>query len=200
MLALSEHKALLDLIAWIDQHTSGITLPGDERSLIASGCFDVALEHQAAIALLHAYSLPAPMFALLRVLTESLVRGLWLLKCATEAELERFKKGTVRKEFWELVEDVEKAIGTPNGVLSGFKTSAWAAMNGFTHTGFIQVSRRHTSGRIEANYPENEVQKALGVAGALGLIAAGLLIEMSDRQDLLPKYYERMSSFAQKAP
>jgi hypothetical protein len=196
MTAAYEHKKLLDLIHWIDTNTAGISLPGDERSLIASGCFDVALEHQAAIALLHSSGLPAPMFALLRVLTESLVRGLWLYRCATDSDIERFKKGTFDKKFGELVSSVESAIGTPNGVLSNFKESAWKALNGFTHTGMIQVSRRHTPGRIEANYPEDEIKKALGVAGALGLIAAGVLIEISGREDLLPKYYERMSSYA----
>ncbi|MDO8356214.1 MAG: hypothetical protein Q7U76_07480, partial [Nitrospirota bacterium] len=69
----TEHTALLELIAWIDQHTSGVTLPADERSMLAIGCFDVALEHQAAIALLHSSSLYGSSFALLRVLTESLV-------------------------------------------------------------------------------------------------------------------------------
>lgn len=49
MLAAREHAELLDLMKWIDQHTSGVTLPADERSMLAIGCFDVAIEHQAAI-------------------------------------------------------------------------------------------------------------------------------------------------------
>jgi hypothetical protein len=199
MSASTEHEALVALVAWIDQNTSGITLPNDERSLIASGCFDVAIEHQAAIALLHSAKLYGAMFALLRVLSESLVRGLWLQLCATPTELHKFKNGKVEKKFGVLVKDVEHAIGTPGGILSGFKLSAWSSMNEFTHTGFIQVARRHQPGKIEANYPEQEIEKALGVAGALGLIAAGILIQMSDRQDLLPKYFERMDSYAKKA-
>ncbi|WP_408733226.1 DUF6988 family protein, partial [Burkholderia cepacia] len=57
---------------------SGLTLPADERSQLAIGCLDVTLEHQAAIALLHSSELYGSMMALLRVLSESLVRGLWL--------------------------------------------------------------------------------------------------------------------------
>ena len=69
-------------------------------------------------------------------------------------------------------------------------------MNDFTHTGFIQVSRRHKPGRVEANYPDEDLSKALGVAGALGLIAAGQLIAIARRQDLLPEFMEKMSSYA----
>jgi hypothetical protein len=199
MIATHEYAALIALISWIDQHTSGLTLPGDERSLLAAGCFDVALEHQSAIALLHSSALHGSMLALLRILSESLVRGLWLLHCATDAEIKKFKKGQIDKTFQQLVTDFETKIDTPSGVLSGFKATAWKAMNDFTHTGFTQITRRHAPGLVGANYPEDDIAKALGVAGALGLIAASQVVGMSDRRDLIPKFMERMSSYAKPA-
>jgi hypothetical protein len=198
MQAPREHAALVDLINWIDQHTSGLTLPADERSLLASGCFDVTLEHQAAIALLHASELSGSTLALLRVLTESLVRGLWLLHSATTEDIERFKRGVVKQDFQKLIEGFETAIGQDRGVLSGLKERAWKAMNGFTHTGFVQVSRRHKPGRVESNYQESDLSQALEVAGALGLVAAGQLIAMSSRAELLPLFSEKMKAYAAK--
>jgi hypothetical protein len=192
----AEHAALLDLIRWIDDHTAGLTLPADERSQLAIGCFDVALEHQAAITLLHSSKLYGSMLALMRVLSESLVRGLWLHDCATEAELKKFKKSRLEKSFDTLIKEYETKIGTPSGVLSGFKVSAWAQMNDFTHTGFLQVSRRHKPGRVEGSYPDQDLANALGAAGALGLIAAGQLIAIAGRQDLLPSFMEKMSAYA----
>jgi hypothetical protein len=53
----AEHAALVDLARWIDAHTSGLSLPGDERWLIAICCLDVAIENQAAITLLHSSEL-----------------------------------------------------------------------------------------------------------------------------------------------
>ena len=200
MRAAAEHAKLLELMAWIDEHTSGLSLAADERSLLAAGCFDVAIEHQAAIALLYSSELYGSAFALLRVLAESLVRGLWLLHCASDEQLQKFKKGRVDETFAQLIVKVEAQIGTPNGVLSGFKATAWVALNGFTHTGFHQVSRRHSPGKVEANYPEHELVKALGVAGALGLIAGGQIIGMSDRKELLPAFFERMTAYAKTAP
>ncbi|WP_435567323.1 DUF6988 family protein [Burkholderia cenocepacia] len=97
MQAASEHAALIDLVRWIDTQTAGLTLPADERSQLAIGCLDVTLEHQAAIALLHSSELYGSMMALLRVLSESLVRGLWLHACATDVELTKFKRGRLEK-------------------------------------------------------------------------------------------------------
>ncbi len=200
MKAAAEHAKLLELMAWIDQRASGVTLLADERSMLAIGCFDVALEHQAAIALLHSSELYGSELALIRVLAESLVRGLWLLLCATDQQLQKFKNGKLDSTFAELVANVEEKMGTSNGVLSGFKTTAWVALNGFTHTGFHQVSRRHSLGRVEENYFEDELAKALGVAGALGLVAAGQIIGLSNHQELLPEFFERMSAYATTAP
>lgn len=199
MKAVAEHAKLLEVMAWIDERASGVTLPADERSLLAIGCLDVAIEHQAAIALLHSSELYGSELALLRVLAESLVRGLWLLQCADDEQLQKFKRGKLDKTFSELITEIESSMGTPNGVLSAFKASAWTALNGFTHTGFHQVSRRHSPGRVEGNYSEDELTKALGVAGALGLIAGAQVVGMSDRKELVPAFFERMLTYANNA-
>jgi hypothetical protein len=195
-----EFEKLGRLIAWIDENTSGLSFPIDDRTMLALGCFDVAIEHQASIALLASSSLYGSAFALLRVLAESLVRGLWLHGCATDSEIDKFKRGKLDKSFAKIIEETEAKMGTPSGVLSSFKETAWDALNGFTHTGFHQVSRRHSPGRLEGSYPADEVAKAMGVAGALGLIAAGQLIDMSGRVEILPSYYEQMSNYAKPAP
>lgn len=167
--------------------------------MLAIGCFDVAIEHQAAIVLLGNSKLHGSSFALLRILAESVVRGLWLLHCATEVELAKFTRGQLDKSFAKLISEFEDHIGTPFGVLSKFKISAWNALNGFTHTGFHQVSRRHRPGRVESTYPEHEIAKAYGVAGALGLVAAGQVIGLSDRQDRLAEFQARMTQYAGNA-
>lgn len=196
MQAPREHAELLSLIAWIDEHTSALSLPADDRHMLSVGCFDVTLEHQAAIALLHASELPGSALALLRVLTESLVRGLWLLHCASEVELQKFKRGKLDKTFQALIDEFEVKIGESNAVLSGFKKRAWDALNGFTHTGITQVSRRHALGRVEACYPEHELGQALNAAGALGMVAAGQLIGLSKRPELLPLFNQRMQAYS----
>jgi hypothetical protein len=195
-----ELNKLIELNGWVDQVTSGLQFPTDDRTMVAIGCFDVAIEHQAAVALLCSNGLHGASFALLRVLAESLVRGLWLNSCATETEIERFMRGKLKKNFVTLINEYEEKIGTPNGVLTGFKETAWNALNGFTHTGYHQVSRRHSPGRVEGSYPEQEIAHSLGVAGALGLIAAGQLISLSGQAQLIPELTKKMKEYAKPKP
>ncbi|MGC4395161.1 DUF6988 family protein [Hydrogenophaga sp. T2] len=164
--------------------------------MLTIGCLDVAIEHQAAIALLTGASLHGSAFALLRSVAEAFVRGVWLQACATEEQLADFKLGKFHKHFADLINEYEAEIGTPSGVMSQFKASAWKALNGFTHTGFHQVSRRHSPGRLGGNYSEEEISDALGVAGALGLIAAGHLMAMSVQQGSMQPYFDKLDEYA----
>ena len=199
MTVQSEHQTLVDLVRWIDEHHSGLVLPGDTRSRLAIGCFDVAVEHQAGIAVLSSSQLYGPLFALLRVLAEAVVRGLWLGQCATESDLSKFGKHRLDKEFGELIEEIETAIGYTNSPLSQFKKNSWKALNGFTHTGFYQVVRRSGEGFTGPNYPENEICQALALAGALGLIAASQLAGIAGNQPLVRETIERMKEYASRA-
>ncbi len=198
MSSIADHEALLEVIKWIDENLTGIELPTDERSMLSAGCFDVSIEHQAAIALLFSSGLYGSMFALLRVVTESLVRGLWLLHCATDAELSQFKKGQVKKEFGTLIKEIENSIGISTPVLSNLKAIAWTAMNGFTHTGFNQVSRRHGEGSVGSNYPDDELNQAQSLTGALGLIAAVQLASLANLPDLIQDTMQRMQIYAKR--
>jgi hypothetical protein len=194
--AAQDHANLVQLCKWIDTTTSGLELPADEKSMLASGCLDVTLEHQAAIALLFQAGLHGSMFSLLRVLNESVARGMWLNLCASPAEVAKFKQGKIDKDFGQLIADVEAHIGIQSPVLSNLKASAWKAFNGFTHTGFNQVARRHDGGQLVGNYPEEEVKQALRVAGALGLVAAGQLVAMSTNPGLLPSVSAKMAEYS----
>jgi len=198
MHSATEHTRLLELIGWIDQTTGGLSLPADERSMIVAGCFDIALEHQAAIASLYSVGLYGSLLALLRVLAESLIRGLWLGHAATDSDVRRFKKGELPK-LKEMIDAFERTIDTPQGVLSGFKATAWNAMCDFTHTGFNQITRRHSPGLVGSNYDDAEIAKALGVAGALGLIAACQIVGMANRGDLVDAMMKRMEWYADPA-
>ncbi|WP_150430005.1 hypothetical protein [Dechloromonas sp. CZR5] len=195
MSSKTEQAKLIALIHWIDQTTGGLSLPADEKSMIAAGCFDVVLEHQAAIAALYSVGLNGSLLAILRVLAESLIRGLWLTHAATERDIHRFKKGKL-PSIKEMIDAFESTIDTPNGVLSRFKETGWNALCGFTHTGFNQITRRHSPGLIGSNYADSEIAKALGVAGALGLIAASQIVGMAGREDLVDCLMERMNDYA----
>ncbi len=168
----------------------------DERSLVVAGCLDVTLEVQAAICLLYRHGLYGSMMALMRTLNESLVRGLWIKACATDAQFAQFKVGRLDRNvtFGKMVADVEIALGG-NPLLSRLKDAAWTWFNDFTHTGFQQVVRRHRPGELKMNYPEDELRRSQWIASALGLLAASSLAAMSTDETFGDKLLKRTGEF-----
>lgn len=167
-----QNKKPIELVAWIDEAIKGLKLPGDRRARIASACFDVAIEHQAAIALLSEAKLFGSVYALLRVLFEAFVRGAWLFHCATDADLDRFQKGKLEKKFSDLIKEAETKVGAKDSALSSIHGKTWSAMNSFTHTGFMQVLRRNSKEKTGPNYDPNEITLVQKLAGVLGVFSA----------------------------
>lgn len=122
------------LIQWMDQRIDGLEISSDERTRISAACFDVALEHQKAIVLLIANQLIGTAFSLVRLLFEAYIRGLWSGKCASEQEIEKYKKNRLDKTFATLIQEIEQIEGFQEGVLSKAKAAGWKAMNSYTHT------------------------------------------------------------------
>lgn len=159
------------LIQWADLKIDGLEFSSDDRSRIVAGCLDMALEHQKAIILLIAKRLYGSAFSLIRLLFEAYVRGLWLNYCASEKEIEKFKKGRLDKNFGELIEDIEKIEGYKEGTLLKAKDAGWKVMNSFTHCGFSQIVRRNTESTIEPNYEIEEIEEAINFTNAIGLLS-----------------------------
>lgn len=188
-------RDIKDVVAWINATSTGIEISSDKRSQIASACFDVAIEHQAAIALLADAELYGSMLALFRVCKEAQVRGLWLFFCASEHAISRFEKGKIDKSFGELVKEIEENLGV--SALSNLKEKAWSAMNDFTHTGYIQVTRRHAPERLGSNYPDSDIIGCLRVSTILGLLASVQLVDMAGREDLVKLHFEKVNEIVQ---
>jgi len=160
------------LIQWMNQKIDGLEISSEDRTRISAACFDVALEHQKAIVLLIANKLVGSAFSLVRILFEAYIRGLWIGKCATDKEIEDFKKNKLEKTFGTLIQEIEQEDGFQEGVLSKGKAANWKAMNSYTHSGFFQSVRRFKEKTIEANYDEEEVIDILGFSDAIGMLTA----------------------------
>jgi len=106
-----------ELIQWIEKQINGLEIFSEERIRLAPGCLDMALEHQKAIVLLVANKLYGSAFALARLIFEAYVRGIWLQLCASEEEVEKFKKDGVEKMFDTLVREIERCDGFNGGIL-----------------------------------------------------------------------------------
>jgi len=191
------YSDLVSVILWIDEHSKEIDITGDARSLIAAGCFDMALEHQAAIALLVEKQHNGSALALMRVIAEAFIRGMWIARCATDEEVERFQKDNEpQKSLRTLVTEVETAVGNETDTLSNMVKKQWSTLCSFTHTGFRQIVRRYSGALLKPNYPDDEVTHALNFAASIGLLATIELAALSKNLPLGLATKERAEHFA----
>jgi hypothetical protein len=180
-----------ELIQWLDKRIDGIEISSEERTRLAAGCLDTALEHQKAILLLVSRLLFGSAFALVRLLFEAYIRGIWLHRCASDPELELYKAEKLDKSFGTLIEEIERIEGFEEGVLSDTKLKSWKAMNSYTHSGFMQISRRNTASTIEPNYTEDEILEALNFANAIGLLSALEISHLAKSEALAKSILEK---------
>lgn len=184
-----------ELIHWLDKSLDGVEIKADTRWRLAMGCLDIALEHQKAIVLLVSQALYGSAFSLVRPIFEAYVRGVWLHRCASEADLERFKSDRLDKTFAILIEDIEKLDGFERCVLSATKTKSWNAMNSYTHSGYLQIVRRNMEATIEPNYAEGEIMEALDFANAVGLLSAVETALLSASEQLAYSVLDKAQAF-----
>ena len=182
-----------ELSNWIDSSVHGLDIPSGDREVMAAALFDQVHEHHKAIQLLLKSSLVGSAFSLVRPTLETFVRGVWLLRCASDKELGNFTKDKINdKSFGALIEEIETCPGYDVDVLSKVKKEAWSAMCSYAHGGYLQAVRRITPGQITANYSKDEMLEVINSSNAIALLAASEIFSMAKRKDLVVAVLERM--------
>lgn len=178
-------------IQWLDKKINGLAINSDSRTRISATCFQISREHHKAIVLLISHKLIGSAFSLLRLLFEAYIRGVWLGRCATEDELEKYKNDKLSKKFETLIKEIEQIDGFEQGVLSEAKRINWSAFNSFTHSGFFQIVRSNTPETIEPNYDEEEILGALGYADAVALLSALQIAFFAGNEEFIKELAEK---------
>ncbi len=202
MSAKSEYSRQFEIAKWIDDRFK-VEFPSDRRTNVVLCCFDLTIEHHAAILVLENSGLYGSMSALFRVIFESFIRGMYLQHCATEKELDlfqqdKFDKKHIGKDFGGLIEAIEEAIDLVDGPFSRLKRDSYKTMNSFTHTGFQHLTRRQLNAETGAiNYPENERCQLMICAGALVLNAAAQLAALTQKPGLADEVMMKIKAIAE---
>jgi hypothetical protein len=121
---------------------------------------DVVFDNQKAIYDLVNLGHIGPASALLRVLFEAHVKGIWLFSCATDKQISQFKKDSVKSEinpkwdlkFYEMIDAIELKNSNLNGSLRKFKEEHWKGLNSLTHSGAMQFSYEFSDGEMRRKY------------------------------------------------
>ena len=158
----------------------------DTRTVLVIAAIDTALEYHKAIWLLHERKLDGSAIAMLRLVFEAMFRALWLNAVASDEQVEQAAEDKLDWLRIKVRDDIKRVyFGTPKNPVKVeileelFKSLAkvWKALNSYTHSGALQLTRRFTFDEVKRNYTEHELARALSAATAILLLCSVLLLK-----------------------
>ena len=139
---------------------NGMKVNNSDRETMSIMLHDVVFDNQKAIYDLVNLGHIGPASALLRVLFEAHVKGIWLYSCATDEQISQFKNDSLKSEinpkwdlkFYEMIDAIEVENPNLNGALRKFKEAHWKGLNSLTHSGVMQFSYEFENGEMRKKY------------------------------------------------
>jgi hypothetical protein len=181
-----EYSEQESIIHWLNDNLSCPYSLKTRNIQLAHSCFDLAIEHHAAIYLLCKSGLNGSMFSLLRVVFETVVNGLWLNHVADEGQIAKYEKDELQLGFGTKINMIENRLGISEGALKLMKKNHWAIFSSFTHGGFQSlVRRRNETHTGSVNYNDDEKISGLRLAGQLAFLSGIELAAMTGNQTLI---------------
>ena len=166
--AISQAK---DLEIWLHEKTNGRNFPSKGTDAWGVCLLQNSWDIAEAIIILLERKLPGPAWTLARPLRESFVRGVWVLHCASDEQVEDFRNGKCPSfpELLKAMDDHDEAKLHADWIRANLENTT--ILNDFTHGGIEHVLRRITendektlSGTVvEPNYPEHELEYLVGL-------------------------------------
>jgi hypothetical protein len=166
-----------EFLAELHQLTNEIEMLPTEKNRAAAASFSIAQDHHAAIVFLMKNTFYSSSFALLRLLFDAYLRGLWLKHCATETQVSAIFRGGEPPRT--MVTEIESTEAFTGGVLSRIKKKNWSAMCDFTHTGGLHLQRWQSQDSVEPTFEPEELEECLNCAELFGAMAGLELVQLS---------------------
>ena len=161
---------------------------------------DLSIEHSWSIGYLIAAGRHASAFALVRSQFECSIRGLWIHKCALDAQIERFLREDAGIPVVEqMIAGLEDLPDFKRSELSVVWSNARRAMNGYTHGGIHQLSRRMNGNYVEAVFDDEVLLAAIELSAQTAVMAFSAIADMASRDDLTTIAQTMMNSASQIA-
>ncbi|MCU7963991.1 hypothetical protein L5M28_15640 [Shewanella sp. SW32] len=179
----------------------GVSYEPNPRRRVAMGLLHLSLEHHQSILTLAKYNLLGSSFALLRCQFEAMLRGLWFLRCATDADIGKFIDGeNLELKVNTLISEVETKKGYQNGELKRYKEGKWKAMNDYTHGGFFQIATRTQGNEVTGrNFSEHSIW-FLAESSKLSLLSILDLCIIIEQPELSLTFFENYFNIIEKQP
>lgn len=147
-----------------------------------------------AVRILIESNLRGPAHTLARPMFDAFVRGVWLFKCASDDDIEKFLTNDVPGND-RLLREIEK-INEPLG--AWIKKTSELNRNDFndlTHGGIQHVKRRSGNNSIEPNYPDEELIRLMHIQIEIQFAIGEIFLDLRNDQEGLEKLYEMMRHY-----
>lgn len=159
----------------------GMKIHTSDRVMMSIMLHDVVFDNQKAIFDLVFLGHTRPASALLRVIFEAHVKGVWLYSCATEEQVFQFKQDRVKSisnpkrdiTINEIVSAIETRMPHLNGTLSGFKERYWKGLNCLTHSGTMQFSYEFIDDEMKGQYSSDYSKSLLDFSDRFAISSLG---------------------------
>lgn len=158
----------------------GKRLQPDERSRVAAALLAIAQQHQSAILILLANkpSLPATAFSLFRLLLETTARGVWVLGCATEEQVNNIIDGKKRQvDMASIFDALGKALSEDEEQTVSARARSviydkhWRTLSAYTHGYEQQIQRWLKTANIESSYSSEEIEELIRLSDLVANLA-----------------------------
>jgi len=171
---------------WTHAYTNEKNYPNNQGLTLLQLSQDIC----DVITILIDQELPGPAFVLARPMRDSFVRGLWLLKHASNDEVER----VLEKNKFPKLNKLLKAIGndeeTGGAWINKFCELNREYFDDLTHGGMTHVLRRTTDHSIEPIYSEEEQTRLMQNQIGIQLHIAYTLLDLANNRTKIEELYE----------
>lgn len=182
------------LSRWLHERTNGARFAASRPQQWGTALLQHSWEVADAIVTLLESDLPGPAWSLLRSLCESFVRGVWILHCASDQDVERFGRGKCPNP-----PDLLEAISSQS---EANLHAAWLSatsenrevLHGFTHGGIEHVMRRIGEDVIEPRYPERELEYLIGLSVEIYLRVGWELLSLAGDAEARRRLVEKVEA------
>jgi hypothetical protein len=145
-----------DLAIWLHEKTSDRSVPGGIRERTGISILQLSLDIDEAIIVLIESKLPGPALSLARPLFEGYVRGYWLLRYASDEEVDKFNHGNC-PNLHRLLTAISNDAESGGAWIHNNKDANLISFHDLTHGGCEHVKRRNKEDAVEPNYPDQEL-------------------------------------------
>ena len=191
-----------DLSIWLNEKTNDRGISNDRRSQTGSSLLQLSLDIADAIIILleknFAENLPGPAWALARPLFESYVLGIWILKCASDEEVDQFLNIGRRPKFSKLLKAIDNKAKPQADWIRKTEGTNMRHFHDFTHGGIQHVRRRITENSVEPNYQERELEYLVGLGVEVSIRVGVEIFSLMNYRVGIMQLYEKAQVFPRK--